>query len=162
MKLRLWIEAIGAQDMDLFIAIQKLDRDGSEVPFVFYALLETGPAALGWLRVSHRELDETRSTPQQPVHPHTGESLLLPGERVAVEIEIWPSATKFSPGQGLRVVVQGKDIVTRALPNSPLMRHENTRNQGAHVIHTGGMYDSYLLVPVIPRLPAPAPQAGGT
>src|SRR6202012_5127670 len=150
MKLRLWVEAIGSQDMDLFVAIQKLDVDGSEVPFVFYALLENGPAALGWLRVSHRELDEKRSSPQQPVHPHTREALLRPAERVAVEIEIWPSSTHFAPGQGLRIVVQGKDVITQAGPNSPLMRHEQTRNQGTHVIHTGGTFDSYLLVPVIP------------
>jgi len=25
------------------------------------------------------------------------------------------------------------------------------RNQGNHIIHTGGKYDSHLLVPVIPR-----------
>ena len=149
MKLRLWVEARGAQDMDLFVAIQKLDRDGSEVPFVFYAMLETGPAALGWLRVSHREIDEKRSSPEQPVHPHTRESLLRPGERVVVEIEIWPSSTRFAPGQGLRVLVQGKDVITRAGPNSPLMRHEDTRNQGTHVIHTGGTFDSHLLVPII-------------
>jgi uncharacterized protein len=155
-KLRLWVEAIGSQDMDLFVAIQKLDVDGSEVPFVFYALLENGPAALGWLRVSHRELDEKRSSPQQPVHPHTREALLRPDERVAVEIEIWPSATHFAPGQGLRVVVQGKDVITQAGPNSPLMRHEQTRNQGTHVIHTGGSFDSYLLVPVIPTAAAAA------
>jgi uncharacterized protein len=156
MKLRLWVEAIGSQDMDLFVAIQKLDVDGSEVPFVFYALLENGPAALGWLRVSHRELDEKRSSPQQPVHPHTREALLRPAERVAVEIEIWPSSTHFAPGQGLRVVVQGQDVITQAGPNSPLMRHEQTRNQGTHVIHTGGMFDSYLLVPVIPKAAAAA------
>jgi hypothetical protein len=36
------------------------------------------------------------------------------------------------------------------------MRHEQTRNQGTHVIHTGGMFDSYLLVPVIPKAAAAA------
>src|SRR5581483_7662783 len=65
MKLHLWVEAVGADDMDLFVAIQKIDRDGSLVPFVFYAMLENGPVALGWLRISHRELDPTRSRPEQ-------------------------------------------------------------------------------------------------
>ena len=27
---------------------------------------------------------------------------------------------------------------------------EDLRNQGRHVIHTGGRYDSHLLVPVVP------------
>jgi uncharacterized protein len=149
MKLRLWVEAVGSDDMDLFVAVQKFDRDGSYVPFVFYAMLETGPVALGWLRVSHRELDEKRSRPEQPVHPHTREQRLKPGERVPVDIEIWPSSTLFRAGQKLRVVVQGKDIEDKGLPNAPFARHENTRNKGTHVIHSGGQYDSYLLVPVV-------------
>ncbi len=95
MKLRLWVEALGSEDMDLFVAIQKLDRDGSEVPFIFYAMMENGPVALGWLRVSHRELDEGRSRPAQPFHTHVREQWLKEGERAAVDIEIWPSSTRF-------------------------------------------------------------------
>lgn len=149
MKLRLWVEAVGSDDMDLFVALRKIDRDGSEVPFVFYAMLENGPVALGWLRVSHRELDEARSRPEQPFHPHTRERRLQPGERVAAEIEIWPSATRFEAGQRLRVVVQGRDTQTSAAPNSPFLRHESLRNAGIHVIYTGGSCDSHLLIPVI-------------
>jgi predicted acyl esterase len=69
---------------------------------------ENGPVALGWLRVSHRELDEARSRPEHPVHPHTREWLLPPGEPVATEIEIWPSSMRFEAGQRLRVRVQGR------------------------------------------------------
>jgi predicted acyl esterase len=154
MKLRLWVEAVEADDMDLFVAIQKIDRDGSPVPFVFYAMLENGPVALGWLRVSHRELDDTRSRPEQPFHPHTREWLLRPGEPVAADIEIWPSSTRFEAGQRLRVLVQGRDIMTEAPPNTPFARHEDLRNRGTHLIHTGAAYDSHLLVPVIPTPPA--------
>jgi predicted acyl esterase len=150
MKLRLWVEAVAADDMDLFVAIQKLDRAGQLVPFVFYALLENGPVALGWLRVSHRELDEARSRPEQPFHPHTREWPLHAGERVPVEIEIWPSATRFQTGERLRVLVQGRDTEIHGLPNSPFLGHEPTRNRGAHRIYTGGSFDSHLLVPVIP------------
>jgi putative CocE/NonD family hydrolase len=139
MKLHLNVEAIGADDMDLFVAIQKLDQNGVYVPFVFYAMLENGPVALGWLRVSHRELDPARSTPEQPVHTHTREQLLKPGERVAVDIEIWPSSTLFRAGERLRVVVQGQDIPREGLPNAPFARHEKLRNRGTHVIHTGGV-----------------------
>lgn len=149
MKLRLWVEAVGSDDMDLFVATQKIDRDGGEVPFVFYAMLENGPVALGWLRVSHRELDDMRSRPEQPFHPHTRELPLSPGERVPAEIEIWPSSTRFEAGQRLRVVVQGRDTQTQGLPNAPFLRHESLRNKGMHVIHTGGEYDSHLLIPVI-------------
>jgi predicted acyl esterase len=150
MKLRLWVEAVDADDMDLFVAIQKLDRDGRLVPFIFYALNENGPAALGWLRVSHRELDPLRSRPEQPFHSHLREQRLTAGERVPVDIEIWPSSTRFLAGQSLRVRIHGRDIVVDCAPNAPFARHEATRNRGVHVVHTGGMYDSHLLVPVIP------------
>ncbi|MBN8829885.1 MAG: CocE/NonD family hydrolase [Sphingomonadales bacterium] len=151
MKLKLWVEADGSDDMDLFVAIQKLDAAGQPVGMTFYAFYENGPVALGWLRASHRALDTTRSTPQQPVHSHLVEEKLEPGVAVPVEIEIWPSSTLFRAGETLRVVVKGMDIYRDALPNLPFARHEELRNAGRHIIHTGGDYDSHLLVPVIPE-----------
>jgi uncharacterized protein len=156
MKLKLTVEAVGADDMDLFVAIQKLDKNGVYVPFVFYAVMENGPVALGWLRASHRELDAGRSTPQQPFHTHVREQLLKAGERVPVEIEIWPSSTLFRAGERLRVIVQGQDVQREGLPNAPFARHESTRNRGTHVIHTGGDTDSHLLIPVVQQLKTPS------
>jgi predicted acyl esterase len=149
MKLKLWVRADGADDMDLFVAIEKIDKAGYIVPFPFFGNHDDGPAALGWLRVSHRELDEEKSTPCQPVHRHRRELKLQAGETVPVEIEIWPSSTLFEKGEKLRVVVQGSDIHAY-----PYERHSNehtmTVNRGRHIIHAGGKYDSHLLVPVIP------------
>ncbi len=150
MSLRLHVEAVDGDDMDLFVAIQKLDADGNEVPFIFYAMLENGPVALGWLRASHRELDVKRSRPEQPFHTHAREDRLLPGQIVALDIEIWPSSTRFLPGEQLRVVIQGHDVISTGLPNAPFARHDETRNRGIHRIHTGGKYDSHLLIPLIP------------
>lgn len=149
MKLKLWMSAEGADDMDVFVAIQKLDAAGEIVPFAYYAQFEDGPVALGWLRVSHRELDEQRSSAHQPFLAHRRELKLDEGEIVPLEIEIWPSGTRFEAGEGLRVVVQGSDIYDYPKP-SVYARHEELVNRGAHVIHTGGTYDSHLLVPVIP------------
>ena len=149
MKLKLWVEADGSDDMDLFVAIEKIDPMGYRVPFAFFGNHDDGPVALGWLRASHRELDEERSTPDQPFHTHRKEIKLKAGEIVPVEIEIWPSSTLFHRGEKLRVVVQGSDIHTY-----PEERHTNQHtdsvNRGKHIIHAGGIYDSHLLVPVIP------------
>jgi predicted acyl esterase len=153
MKLRLWASAVSHDDMDLFVAIQKVDRNGEVVGFHYYASYDTGPVALGWLRASHRELDTLKSRPERPIHTHRRELMLQPGEIVPLDIEIWPSSTFFRAGERLRVVVKGSDIYPypdRA-PGLPLALHEDTRNQGEHVIHAGGQYDSHLLVPVIPR-----------
>jgi len=148
MKLRLWVEADGADDMDLFVAIQKFDRNGKYVPFAAFSALEDGPVALGWLRASHRELDLERSTPYQPWLLHRQQLKLKPRVPVPVEIEIWPSGTRFAAGERLRVVVQGSDIYKYARW-IVLARHPKTINAGTHVIHTGGKYDSHLLIPVI-------------
>ncbi len=149
MKLRLWVEAIGADDMDLFVAVQKFDRQGRYVPLPAFSALEDGPVALGWLRASHRELDPERSTPHQPWLLHRRALKLNPGVPVPVDIEIWPSGTRFAAGERLRLVVQGSDIYKYARW-IVLARHPKTINAGMHVIHTGGKYDSHLLVPVIP------------
>ena len=149
MGLKLWVQAEGADDMDLFVGLRKLDRDGNLVPFSFLNALEDGPVALGWLRVSHRELDPARSTPGQPWHTHLAEERLRPGEVVPVEIEIWPSGTRFRAGEQLLLVVQGRDV-QQYPPGVVSMAHGRTRNAGAHVIWTGGRYDSRLLAPVTP------------
>jgi uncharacterized protein len=149
MKLKLWVQADGSDDMDLFVAIEKIDRTGDIVPFQFFGNHEDGPVALGWLRVSHRELDEKKSTPFQPVLKHERELKLKAGEIVPVEVEILASGTLFEGGEKLRLVVQGSDIY-----NYPEEYHSQghtaTVNKGKHIIYTGGKYDSYLLVPVIP------------
>ncbi|MXP24958.1 CocE/NonD family hydrolase [Altererythrobacter indicus] len=150
-KARLWVEAEGAEDMDLFIALQKVDAHGNPVGFHFYAFYDDGPMALGWLRVSHRALDEQRSTDWQPVHSHLTEELLQPGQVVPVDIEIWPASVLFREGESLRLVVKGMDIYRESLPNLPFARHEELRNNGHHIIHTGGRYESYLQLPVIQK-----------
>ncbi len=149
MKLRVWAATDRGDDLDLFVAVQKVGADGAVVPFAFWAHFDDGPVALGWLRVSHRELDAARSTEYQPVLAHRGELKIKPGEVVPLDIEIWPSGTHFDAGERLRLVLQGSDIYQYP---KPVMcdRHEESVNRGHHVIHAGGKYDSYLLVPVVP------------
>jgi predicted acyl esterase len=66
--------------------------------------------------LGHRELDAERSTPEQPWRPHRRLMKLKPKEIVPVEIEIWPSSTKFLAGETLRLVVQGSDVVPSPQP----------------------------------------------
>ena len=145
LKLRLWVEADGADDMDLFVYVQKLDRKGAFLPSM--TLGSPHPGAQGWLRVSHRELDPVRSTPAEPYLTHRRQQFLHPQEIVPVEIGIWPTSMCWHPGQQLRVVVAGHFM------RAPGWREPfgyEVRNQGDHVIQTGGKYDSHLLVPKIP------------
>lgn len=150
-SLRLWVEAEGSDDLDLFVALQKIGASGEHVGFTFYAFYENGPIALGWQRVSHRALDPARSRPERPVHPHTHEDRLRPGECVPVDIEIWPFSVRFAAGETLRLIVAGADIYRKEEGVMlPFPMHEQTRNRGVHIIRTGGAFDSSILLPFLP------------
>ena len=110
MKLRLWVSCDAGDDLDLFVGLRKFDRRGHELHFPDFNHIEHGLVAKGWLRASHRELDEQRSTPYQPWLKHQRALKLAPGEIVPVEIEIWPSSTLFRKGETLRSTVQGGDF----------------------------------------------------
>lgn len=144
MRLRLWVAAESYNDMDLFVNIQKLSTEGEWLPITLFD--EPHPGAWGKLRVSHRALDEEASTKFQPVHTHLAEEKLEPGEIVPVDIEIVPTSRIWHKGQSIRVQVAGRYI--REGWFEPLTWE--TDNVGNHIIYSGGQYDSYLQIPVIP------------
>ncbi|MCE5253163.1 MAG: acyl esterase, partial [Actinomycetia bacterium] len=146
MKLRLWVEAEDNDDMDLFVTVQKLDPKGKWLPYSVIG--RPHPGCPGKLRVSLREVDETHPyhSEFQPWHPFKNPQKLKPGEIVPVEIEIYPSSRMWHAGEQLRVEVMGH--YERIDWFEPF--DWNTINKGTHVIHTGGKYDSYLLVPYVP------------
>ncbi|KAI1840040.1 hypothetical protein JX265_013526 [Neoarthrinium moseri] len=154
-KLKLWVEAKGAENMDLFITLRKTDANGNEVFFPWLTIVDTGPIAFGWLRVSRRELDEKKSKPWQPYHTHQRDlPPLKPGEVVPVEIEIQPTSCRLRRGERLHLVISGHDYRENAYPKmAPIARHPETVNSGTHVVHFGGQYDSHLLLPVLPHVP---------
>jgi uncharacterized protein len=104
--------------------------------------------ALGWLRLSRRELDPQKSTEWQPVLTNRSEWKVKPGEMTEAEIEILPSGTRFLAGDVLRLRIKGRDPYNYPKPML-YMRHEDTVNLGNHSIHTGPGAESYLLVPVV-------------
>jgi len=144
LKLRLWVEADGHDDMDLFINIQKLSTNGEWLPITIFG--EPHPGAWGKMRVSRRRLDPKLSTDFQPVQAHTCDEKLKQGEIVPVDIEIWPTSRIWHKGQQIRVQIAGRYI--REDWFEPLQWESN--NKGSHIIHTGGKYDSFLQIPVIP------------
>jgi len=148
-KLRLWIATDAANDADLFVGIEKLDRQGQRVPFIYSQMFNDGPAAFGWLRASHRELDEERSRPEQPYHRHQRRQWLIHLQPDMVEIEIWPTNIIFDAGETLRLVIQGSDI--HKAPGSRFeLRHWPLHNYGYHILHTGAQFDAHLLLPTVP------------
>ena len=147
MRLRLWVSTDKGDDMDVFVQLDKLDVKGVVMPFVVMSMIDTGPMALGWLRVSHRELDHEKSTINRPWLLHQREPKLRPNEIVPCDLEILPSSTRFFRGESLRITIQGNDIFRYELAQVQL--HEDSVNSGRHFIHTGGPYDSHLVLPCV-------------
>ncbi|MDF0752574.1 CocE/NonD family hydrolase [Marinobacter sp. 71-i] len=140
-KLSLSLSIDDADDTDLFIGIEKLDSNGDRV--LFYGFGGVNPNDIvtrGWLRVSHREIDETASAPLRPVHKHQRLMPVNANEVVAVEIELLPHSTTFLPGETLRIRVQGKPIQ----PDAPLLGFEDSVNKGKVSVHTGGEHLSCI------------------
>jgi predicted acyl esterase len=150
MALRLWVEADGADDMDLFVGVVKVATDGAEVGYD--AKVTVAPGALGWLRVSQRRLDGARSRPEQPRLKHEDEQRLSPGEIVPVDIEIWPWGGIWHAGELLRVKISPR-------PLSTFVHEGSGRNAGRHILHTGGQYDAHLRLPIVDDMSLVGPDA---
>lgn len=158
-KVRLWVEAEGADDMDLFVLLEKLNAAGERleqftVPNhgpVMDALTREGSSILkykgsnGRLRVSLRHLDEATSTDDIPSHRFDRVEKLAPGAVVPVEIDLFPIGLLLHPGEQIRLVISGYNLLGGVMP------HRSTvvpNNQGRHIVHTGGEYASYVQLPV--------------
>ncbi|WP_436762178.1 CocE/NonD family hydrolase [Streptosporangium sp. V21-05] len=161
-KAHLYVEARGADDMDLFVLVQKLDAYGTPlqqftVPnqgALAQDLTERGASILrykgsdGRLRVSMRHLDETLSTDAVPAHGFDRIERLSPGQIVGVDIDLLPIGLAFHPGEQLRLVISGRHLLG---PMMPGLVEYTPANGGRHVIHTGGEHASYLQLPVQPH-----------
>lgn len=147
-RLRFWVSADAHNDADLFVAFERIDADGRTVPHAFSQMWDDGPVSFGWLRASHRELDEVRSSHGQPVHAHSRRQWLVHATPVPVDVEIWPTNIHFEPGERLRIHIRGTAIHPE--PTAPFASSFVAQNRGHHTIHTGGDFDSYVVLPVIP------------
>jgi uncharacterized protein len=158
-KVRLSVESDGADDMDLFILLQKLNRQGAplqqfNVPnqsALVQDLTERGGSVLrykgsnGRLRVSARHLDEALTTDVVPAHSFDRIEKFKPGEVVDVEIDLLPIGLAFHPGEQLRLVISAHNTLGPIMPGT---RDYIPHNSGQHIIHTGGDHASYLQLPV--------------
>ena len=146
-KARLYVEAQGNDDMDLFLLVEKLSKDGTPLPLIPANVNIDGglvpSGAAGRLRVSLRELDRKKSTRFNPVYALTTPRKLSAGEIVPVDVAILAMATRWHAGEQLRLTVGGYYDAPGASPVP-------TINAGEHFIHTGGKCQSYLQVPMVP------------
>ena len=103
--------------------------------------------ARGWLRASHRELDESRSTIGRPFHPHRDPKPIEPGKVYRFDIEVWPIAHVFVTGNRIRLqITNGDSSVTDGNYS-----HFYGLKFGSDTILHDADHPSHVVLPVIPR-----------
>jgi len=154
-------------DADLFLVVRLFDPDGEEI--VFRGAMDAHtPIAQGWLRASHRELDDEKTLHYRPYHTHRSAEPLTPGTVYEVDVEIWPTSIVVPAGHWLGLTVRGNDYEyegpmddgdkTHRYPSrgvGPFV-HNDPGDRPAEVyggtvtVHTGNRHCSHLLLPIIP------------
>lgn len=92
----LWITST-SDDVDLQATISEVRPDGQEMY-----------VQRGWLRTSHRRMDEQASTVFQPIHTHRRADFapLTPNEATYIRFEVFPFAHAFRANSKLRLTIE--------------------------------------------------------
>ncbi len=151
-------------DADLFLVFRVFTPDLREITFMG-AIDPHTPIAQGWLRASHRALDEKLSKPWRPYHSHGKKELLKKDEVVTLDIELWPTSIVVPAGHRIAVSVRGRDYEWQKSTGARLSNFKNELRGCGPFLHDdprdrpmsvfGGrttlhLKDSYIMLPVIP------------
>jgi len=154
-------------DADFFIVLRVFTGDLKEI--VFQGAIDPHtPIAQGWLRASHRKLDKKLSKPYRPYHTHDEKQPLKKGQRVELDIEIWPSSIVVPAGYRIGLSIRGKDYEYGGASGGKLSNfknelkgcgpflHDDPRDRppaifgGTTSLYFGRGKEPFLLLPVIP------------
>ena len=151
-KAMLWVSST-SNDMDVYVSLRILDEKDREVDYVGPATMGMStkhyPLVKGWLKVSHRKLDTSRSTEYTVKHTHLKADYapLKPGEVVPVEIEIIPNTARIRKGHRIRVDIQPFDGFGHGTRHAyDPSYHDGARN----LVYTGPEHLSYIQLPIVP------------
>lgn len=102
----------------------------------------------GWLRASHREKDEARSTDWRPYYTHINPQPIEPGRVCRYDIEVHPASYLFQKGHRIRLeIVNGDSPVTDAIFAHQYMYYK----VGEDTFHHSAAYPSRIILPVVPK-----------
>ena len=102
----------------------------------------------GWLRASHREKDEARSTALRPFYTHANPQPIEPGLVYIYEIEVMPFSNVFKAGHRIRLeIVNGDSPLTDAIFTHQYLYYK----VGTDTIEHNATHPSRLLLPVVPQ-----------
>jgi putative CocE/NonD family hydrolase len=131
-------------DTDLMVALHDVYPDG-RVQFV----------QRGFLRASHRALDEERSTPFDPVLQHEHEEQLAPGKVHELRIGLLPVGHAFREGHRLELVITAPPPVHVAVDH---WGFAGLHGAAVNTVHHSPDHPSHLLLPRLLGARARAPE----
>jgi putative CocE/NonD family hydrolase len=133
--------SLSTPDTHWIVEVNDVDPEGRETR-----------VSIGWLKASHRELDEARSRPYKPFHPHTRAVPVRPGEVCRYAIEICDTSYVFKAGHRIQLLVKAQDAPWEGTSYIyRLSNHLSPSSETRHTIHHTAEYPSHLLLPVIPK-----------
>jgi uncharacterized protein len=152
---------IDQDDTNWFITLKDVGPDpsvrtGREGERELPAELHERELTRGWLKASHRAIDEARSKPWRPWHPLTREAQqkIRPGEITEYAIEILATANLFRRGHRICVEIASADMptgVAGATNTEYIPNHVVSSRTTLHKIYHDVKQPSHLLLPVIPQ-----------
>ncbi|HEX8207933.1 MAG TPA: CocE/NonD family hydrolase [Solirubrobacteraceae bacterium] len=120
----LWAEQVLPDhlDTDFVVKLSDVAPDGTST------LIQSG-----FLRASHRSVDERRSRIGRPFHQHDQAHLrpVEAGKPTDYRIEIWPTSKRFAAGHRLRIALYSADTANHLALMKPV---ENTVLGGSHLL----------------------------
>ena len=154
-------------DADIFVVFRVFTPDLREVTFLG-AIDPHTPVGQGWLRASHRKLDEKLSRAYRPYHSHDEVQPLEPGKPVDLAVEIWPTSIVVPKGYRIALSIRGKDYTWQAATGAKLSNfknellgcgpflHDDPRDrprrlfEGTTTLHVDRHGSCNILLPIIP------------
>jgi hypothetical protein len=151
MKAGLWVSSTSA-DLDVHVSLRVIDEHDREIRYEAIVLPmdpnNIHPVGTGCLKVSHRTLDDARSTDYWPVHTHTEADYarLEAGEIVYIELGLNPSTALIRKGCRLQV-----DIQPSSPAGIPARAFDESYHAGAtNTVYTGPEHVSFVQLPILP------------
>jgi predicted acyl esterase len=134
--------SIDTDDTNWIVRIFDVDPHGGKVQLT-----------TGWLKASHREVDEAKSEPWLPHHPHTRSVAVVPGEICEYAIRIFSMSNVFRKGHCVELEIKSiedpNDEILGVMP--PDSFHLNSGRATTHKIYRDKSHQSHLLLPFIPK-----------
>ena len=149
-------------DLDVVVQIRKMDKSGNLLKGINFpfpvpeseapegeAIKFYGPQ--GFLRASSSaSRDDTKSSSdgQEVFYRHDREEKITPGNIVSLDITFWPMGMVFAEGEGITLLIAGHFL---SEPVNAMLKLQalDDENEGQHQVHTGGRYDSCLVLPIV-------------